>query len=151
MDKNPDIRIVEYDEMYALETVKMWRASMERALGIQDKHTWAQQLHYLAEIVREYQMFLAIDNATDTVVGMLALGGTEVDQLFVHVDYQRRGIGARLIELAKSLSPGMLRLYTFEVNSGAQAFYEKQGFRIVGRGVEKVSGKADIRYEWVQG
>ena len=150
MDQGLEIEIIEYDTMYALETIKMWRASTEKVLGIKDKHTWTQQLDYLAEIVREYQVVLAIDHRTGTVIGMMAMAGSEVDHLYVHVDYQRRGIGTRLIELAKVLSPGMLRLYTFDVNTGAQAFYRKNGFRIIGRGVEKTSGKADIRYEWVR-
>ena len=150
MDEGLDIRIVEYETMYALETVRMWRASVEAALGMKDKHTWAQQLGYLAEIVREYQVYVAIDNRTDRLVGMMAMAGTELDHLYVHVDYQRRGIGTRLIELTKALSPGMLRLYTFEVNTGAQEFYQRNGFRIIGRGVEKASGMADIRYEWVK-
>ena len=38
------IEITEYDKKYALETVKMWRASMEKALGIKDSHTWEEQL-----------------------------------------------------------------------------------------------------------
>ena len=33
----------------------------------------------------------------------------------------------------KELSGGKLRLFTFEVNEGAQAFYEKNGFRFVGK------------------
>ena len=145
------INIIDYDDKYALETVQMWRASMERALGVKDQHSWEEQLEYLKSIMQKYRVHLALEAENDKVVGMMATGGTELDQLYIHVDYQGKGIGSRLLELAKESSPGKLQLYTFEVNKGAQTFYEKHGFKIIHRGIEPESGMADIRYEWVKG
>jgi len=124
---------------------------MEKALGVKDHHSWEEQLNYLKTIVKENRMYLAIEEQTDKVVGMMAVGGSELDQLYIHVDYQGIGIGTKLLNLAKELSPGKLQLYTFEVNKGAQLFYEKHGFTIIDRGIESQSGMADIRYEWVKG
>ena len=151
MNTRQNIKIIEYDEKYAFDTVKMWRASMEKALGVKDHHSWEEQLNYLKTIVKENRMYLAIEEQTDKVVGMMAVGGSELDQLYIHVDYQGIGIGTKLLNLAKELSPGKLQLYTFEVNKGAQLFYEKHGFTIIDRGIESQSGMADIRYEWVKG
>ena len=150
MNNRQPIRIIEYDEKYALDTVKMWRASMEEALGVKDNHSWEEQLDYLKAIVRENRVYLGVEESADKVVGMMAVGGSELDQLYIHVDYQGMGIGTQLLDLAKELSPGKLQLYTFEVNKKAQLFYEKHGFTIIGRGVESNSGMADIRYEWVK-
>ncbi len=144
------IKIIEYNEIYALNTVRMWRASMEAALGIKDTHSWAEQLGYLQQIAAKHRLYLALDEATNQVVGMMAVGGSELDQLYIHVDYQGRGIGTRLLNLAKALSPGTLLLYTFAVNQPAQRFYEKHGFTISARGIESQSGLADIRYAWVR-
>ena len=144
-------KIIEYQEKYALETVQMWRASMEWALGIKDEHSWEEQLDYLKSIAQKYRVYLAVEGLSSKIVGMMAVGGTELDQLYIHVDYQGRGIGTQLLDLAKELSPGKLQLYTFEVNKVAQLFYEKHGFTAIGRGVESQSGMADIRYEWVIG
>jgi ribosomal protein S18 acetylase RimI-like enzyme len=144
-------KIIDYDQKFALETVKMWRASMERALGIKDEHSWEEQLDYLKSITQKFSVFLAVKENTGKIVGMMAIGGTELDQLYIHVDYQGMGIGTRLVNLAKELSPGKLQLYTFEVNKGAQLFYEKHGFTVIGRGIETQSGMADICYEWVIG
>jgi ribosomal protein S18 acetylase RimI-like enzyme len=148
MHDKQTITIIDYDDRYALATVQMWRASMERALGITDPHSWDEQLDYLRHIVQTNRVYLALDATTDQVVGMMAIGGTELDQLYIHVEYQGRGIGTRLLNLAKAVSPGTLQLYTFAVNTHAQAFYERHGFRIIRRGVERESGMADIRYEW---
>jgi len=40
-----------------------------------------------------------------------------VDQLYIHPDFQRRGIGKALLDFARSLSPGRLWLYTLQINT----------------------------------
>jgi len=157
MSKSNPINIIEYREEYAWPTVRMWRASMEQALGVKDPHTWEGQVNYLNHLATTYTIYLAINNATQEetgsevgqVVGFIVFGDTELDQLYIHVDYQGMGIGPRLLALAKEQSPGKLQLYTFAVNENAQRFYERHGFYIIGRGIERESGMADIRYEWV--
>lgn len=143
------ITIVPYEERYAWPTVRMWRASMERALGVKDPHSWEEQLNYLYHLAADKAVYLAIEEGTDQVVGFLVLDGSELDQLYIHVDHQGAGIGTQLLNLAKEQSPGKLQLYTFAVNENAQRFYERHGFYIIGRGVERESGMADIRYEWL--
>jgi len=144
-----DITLIEYDDQYSRDTAAMWRASKEKALGVQTIHSVDNHLDFLrTKLVKSNTVYLAIDQRSDLVVGIMAIHGTELNQLYIHVDYQRIGIGTRMLNLAKKLSPGKLQLYTFEVNSGAQAFYEQHGFVIIGRGHENQEGLSDIRYEW---
>lgn len=149
MKHNPKIEIIPYAEKYAEETVRMWRDSKEKAIGVKDIHDFADHLNFLKTIlVRENKVFLAIDGEKDKPVGILAIDGNELKQLYIHTDYQGTGIGTRLLEIAKELSGGCLRLFTFEVNRGAQAFYEKHDFKIIGRGCENEENLPDILYEW---
>lgn len=150
MDKSPKVRLIPYQSKFGMETVKMWRASMEAALGIKDEHSWDDQLSYLREIAEKYQVYLAIVDDKGQIVDMMAAGGGELDQFYVDVGCQGRGVGTVLLNKAKKISPGRLGLYTFAVNKGAQSFYEKHGFQIIARGIESKSGMADIRYEWVE-
>lgn len=150
MPHNNSINIIPYEERYTWPTVHMWRASMERALDIQDQHTWEEQTNYLRHLATTCTVYLAVETETDQVVGFIVFHGTELEQLYIHVDYQGMGIGLRLLNLAKERSPSKLQLYTFAVNEKAQRFYERNGFYIIGRGIEKESGMADIRYEWVK-
>ena len=84
----------------------------------------------------------------NNVVGLMATDGKFVNQLYVHPEFQRIGIGSRLLTLAKERSLGKLRLYTFEVNICAQQFYEKHEFKIIGRGNDNEEKLPDILYEW---
>lgn len=145
------IKLIEYNKKYNLETVKMWQASMEKALGIKSGYSFAEQVDYFNGLVKKNNAYLAIEKSSNKVVGLMIMGGSELEQLYIHLDYQGMGIGTQLLNLAKELSPEKLQLYTFEVNKKAQRFYEKHGFTIIGRGIESDSGMADIRYEWVEG
>jgi ribosomal protein S18 acetylase RimI-like enzyme len=151
MSISANIKIIDYDDKYALDAVRMWRDSKEKALGIKDVHSFDDHLGFLGtKLTKENKVYLAIDERTDNVVGIMAIAGSELNQLYIHAGYQGMGIGSRLLKIAKELSPGKLQLFTFEVNKGAQAFYEKHGFTIIGRGHENEENLPDLRYEWVK-
>ncbi|CAN7546294.1 N-acetyltransferase family protein [Rossellomorea sp. LjRoot5] len=139
--------IISFDPQYAEETVAMWRESKERAIGQKEKHSVESHLYFLSQILHEeFEIDLALLDGK--VVGMSAYNETEISQLYIHVEYQGRGIGRMLLEKAKAKSGGRLTLYTFEVNRNAQMFYEKNGFVVIGRGHENEENLPDIRYEW---
>ena len=61
------------------------------------------------------------------VVGYIAFHEGWIDHLFIHPDRQGAGLGPAL--LAKALEDGTERkLWTFQKNARARAFYEKRGF-----------------------
>ena len=145
-----DIRIIAYDPAYAEETVHMWRKSKEEAIGQAELHTFEDQVHFLNNILSvDYKIYLAIDCSTNSVAGMLACNQTEINQLYIHTNYQGKGLGAKFLEIAKSNSEGTLTLYTFEINHKAQHFYEKHGFQVIGRGYENEENLPDIQYQWI--
>ena len=88
--------------------------------------------------------------ADDRVVAMLVVAPGWIEQLYVDPAQHRRGIGSRLVDLAKERSPQGLTLWTFQVNDRARRFYERHGFVAVeltdGSGNEE--RQPDVRYEW---
>jgi ribosomal protein S18 acetylase RimI-like enzyme len=126
----------------------MWRDSKERAIGQKEIHSVENHLHFLNHILtKKYQIDLAL--VDDKVVGMIAYNEREISQLYIHIGYQGIGIGKTLLKKVKEQSSGRLTLYTFEVNKNAQRFYEKHGFKIIGRGQENEENLPDILYEWI--
>jgi len=84
------------------------------------------------------------------VVGLLVLRDDWIDQLYVDPDLTGRGIGARLLALAKRERPHGLHLWTFVSNQAAQRFYERHGFTEVERtdGADNEERPPAIRYVW---
>jgi GNAT superfamily N-acetyltransferase len=86
----------------------------------------------------------------DRVVAMLVVQPGDLDQLYVHPDWQGRGIGRALVDIAKHESPGGLGLYTFQVNVRARRFYERNGFVAdsFGDGSGNEERQPDVHYSW---
>jgi putative acetyltransferase len=61
------------------------------------------------------------------VKGMIHIQGAEIRELYVDYFFQNQGIGAELIEFAKSNFPVRF-LWAIEKNTGAIRFYENHGF-----------------------
>lgn len=93
---------------------------------------------------------VSVVEVNSTVVGLLALASGWIEQLYVDPDWQRRGIGERLVGLAKRQEPLGLQLWTFQINRQAQQFYEQHGFAAVQwtDGSANEEREPDVRYIW---
>ena len=148
MEEN-NIKIIEFEPQYAEETVKIWRESKERAIAQKEMHSFEDHVLFLNKILNiDSKIYIAIYK--NKVVGIIAFNEDEVNQLYIHIDYQGEGLGRKFLELAKANSKGRLTLSTFEINHKAQRFYERNGFKIIGRGFENEENLDDIKYEWVR-
>jgi ribosomal protein S18 acetylase RimI-like enzyme len=98
----------------------------------------------IAAEVASAEVWLA--DAEGELVGMLVLAQHHIAHLYVAATHQHQGIGGRLVDQAKRLSPTRLDLITAERNHGARRFYEAHGFFAIGRAGEPA--RADLRYEW---
>jgi len=83
------------------------------------------------------------------LVALLVLDNRWLAQLYVDPELTGRGLGSRLVNLAKELHPNGLDLWTFQSNVGARRFYVQHGFAALettdGANEE---GAPDVHYQW---
>ena len=128
----------------------VWLRSFDAALPtVRRAHSDDEVRGWIREILLPgHEVWVA--EADGAVVGMLALSQGWVDQLYLDPDWRGRGVGERLVELARQRQPSGLQLWTFQVNEAAQRFYERQGFVAVEwtEGAANEEGEPDVRYVW---
>jgi len=136
-----------YRAEYGLETVKMMRESFHRAMSL-EQHNRFDELEKHLNFFAKYPLDcvrVAVDKTSSTIIGCIVLDGVELEQLYVHVDYQRKGIGSKLMALAKTQSPDRLELFTFNKNIQAQSGHASINGNPWAKTREQL---ADIRYIW---
>ncbi len=131
------------------ETAAVWHESKRAAFP----YVEAQQRRTLDDDRARFRDVIAVEHTvwiaelTGRVAGLMAIQGDFIDQLFVRTDLQRRGVGTALLRKAMELSPGSLRLFTFQRNQPARRFYERHGFRAVRFGTSPPpENEPDVEY-----
>ena len=136
------------DDVEAIASVL--RQSMDAALPFLPKlHTPDEDVAFMREhLLPSNQVFVARDVA-DRVIGYIAFDETWVNHLYLLPDATKKGLGTRLLEIAKS-ERAYLQLWCFQRNENARRFYSKQGFVLVREtdGAENEEKEPDALYEW---
>jgi GNAT superfamily N-acetyltransferase len=103
--------------------------------------------HFAGTVLPHRDVWVADEGGT--VVALLVLEPGWVDHLYVEPSRTGEGIGARLLDHAKSEQPGGLDLWAFRSNTGARRFYERHGFTAVAfTEGDNEEGEPDVRYHW---
>ena len=143
------IRRARIDE--AAPTADVWiRSRRASAPHIPESvHSDAEVRVWFEEVVLPTRDVWVAEDA-DVIVALLALEEEWIDQFYVHPDHVGRGVGGRLMAVAKEQRPAGLKLWTFAANAGARRFYERHGFiATASTEGDNEEGAPDIRYEWV--
>ena len=114
--------------------IRIWLAASVRSHSFIDKAYWEEK----AEAMRTLYLPLSEivvdeDRATGEVVAFMAFVEDYLAALFVAPAHQKRGVGSRLLALAKKMR-GTLDL----------SVYAENGFRITGERIEEVTGRTEL-------
>jgi putative acetyltransferase len=140
------IRRLSLSEMDQAATIHR-TALDERLPWLAGLHTPAQDRWFFRErVFADCAVWGAVDEA---VVGFIALREGWIDQLYVLPLWQGQGVGQALMLVAKAAWP-RLQLWTFQRNTLARRFYEKQGFAEVinSDGSRNEEHEPDVMYQW---
>jgi ribosomal protein S18 acetylase RimI-like enzyme len=129
----------------------LWRVAREKSLPEFQRakgHFFYEDRDYFRDhMLLENQVFVV--ESAEVPVAFMAMRAEFIDHLYVHPDFQNRGIGKMLLDYARQLSPGHVWLYTLQINMNARAFYEKNGFTAEKFGVSPPpESEPDVEYHW---
>jgi GNAT superfamily N-acetyltransferase len=101
----------------------------------------------------ERETWVAVAADGRLLIGMMVLGRTMLEQLYLLPEARGAGIGDRFIAIAKERRPEGFQLYAFQVNGPACRFYERHGLVAVeyGDGSGNQEHEPDVRYAWTPG
>lgn len=110
-------------------------------------HSADEDLRFLRRLIDEAEVTVAA--GWRVPVGFMARDGEVIHALYLAPRVRGRGLGARLLGLAKAQSP-RLTLWAFQANERARAFYAREGFREVEftDGAGNDEKLPDVRLEW---
>jgi GNAT superfamily N-acetyltransferase len=145
-----EIELRPADQRDAGPIADVYLASFHATYDFPLAHTDEQVRQWIADVLVPTREVWLADAPGRGVVALLALTSDMLDQLYVAPGWTGRGIGSRLISLAKARRPHGLDLYTFQVNASARRFYERNGFAEIalGSGSDNEEGQPDVRYAW---
>jgi GNAT superfamily N-acetyltransferase len=138
-----------------LDLVDMDAAARVHRAAFDERLPWLAGLHtpeedrqfYRTQVFRDCAVWGAGDGAE--LVGVVAFRPMWIDQLYVMPSSQGRGIGSKLLDIARA-EQRSVSLWTFQRNAPARRFYEGRGFVAIQEtdGAGNEEREPDILYRW---
>jgi ribosomal protein S18 acetylase RimI-like enzyme len=143
------LRTATPDDAPALADIHV-RARRECMSYLPDVHTPEDVLAWVREILPQHdEVWVAEQDGR--IVGFFMLSDSFLYHLYVYPELHGQGAGSLLFERVKELSPEGFRLWVFQRNTQARAFYEHRGMRVVELtdGSRNEEREPDALYEWL--
>ncbi|SFC84091.1 Ribosomal protein S18 acetylase RimI [Parapedobacter composti] len=138
---------VERHEIFAAQPADVSRLLEIWEASVRATHHFLSEgdIRYFLPLVRDKYIpsleVYGIRNLDDKIMGFMGLAENKVEMLFIHPDDAGRGLGAFLIAKAVKLKGKPLFVDVNEQNPAAIRFYERIGFKSIGRSELDATGK----------
>ena len=124
--------------------IRIWLEASILSHSFIDKAYWEEK----ADAMRTLYLPLSevvVDEDKDTgeVIAFIAFVEDYLAALFGAPAHQKKGVGSRLLALAKKMRD-TLELSVYAENERAVAFYRKNGFRMTDKRIEEMTGHTEL-------
>ncbi|MDR6487627.1 putative acetyltransferase [Chryseobacterium vietnamense] len=139
------------------EMLQLFRATIDEVCkkdyDLQQREAWksgADHEERWIKVIRDQYVLLALTE--NKIAGFCTLDqGNYIDLLFVHKDYQHKGIATLLYQqIEKEALLNNKKALTADVSKTARPFFEKSGFQVVQEKTVSVKGVAMINYKMIK-
>ncbi|WP_336703604.1 GNAT family N-acetyltransferase [Chryseobacterium indologenes] len=122
---------------YDLQQLEAWKS------GTENRERWVK-------VITEQYVLVAVTE--NKIAGFCTLDqGNYIDLLFVHKDFQHRGIATLLYQqIEKEALLKKKKELTADVSKTAKSFFEKSGFKVIQEQTVYVKGVAITNYKMVK-
>lgn len=132
------------------ELTSLFLAARRQAMPwLRQVHSDEETLWWMGNVVlRELSVRVATQDGT--IAGFAAIQPGWLDHLYIAPSRQRAGLGTRLLAEAQRIGGDPLRLWVFQRNLAARAFYRRHGFVEEERtdGAANEEREPDVRMIW---
>ena len=106
---------------------------------------WKGNFELVKELLLRAEVYVYEDN--QEIQGFIGLNGEYIEGIFVSDKNQSQGIGEQLLNYIKNKKP-KLSLSVYQKNSRAISFYQREGFEIQCKDLDKATGEKEYVMMW---
>ena len=106
---------------------------------------WKGNFKLVKELLLQAEVYVYENN--QEIQGFIGLNGEYIEGIFVSNENQSQGIGERLLNYIKN-KKSKLSLSVYQKNSRAISFYQREGFEIQYKDLDKATGEKEYIMLW---
>ncbi|MGM0216125.1 N-acetyltransferase [Enterococcus sp. AZ109] len=129
------------------EIAQLWLMSNLAAHSFIAADYWKNNYSEVLEMLPNAQLFTYYHEGE--LAGFLGLMNEYIAGIFVKKEYQNRGIGQMLLAKAKKKHDS-LTLAVYQKNQNAYCFYQKQGFKLLGKKLDSQTNEVEYQMSWTK-
>lgn len=108
---------------------------------------WESNFLPVKEMLLQAEVYVYIDECKNEIEGFIGLEETYIAGIFVRKEARSEGIGKALLDFIKEKKQE-LTLNVYQKNVRAVRFYERQGFQIIDRYMDKNTAEKEYLMRW---
>ena len=108
---------------------------------------WESNFLTVKKMLLQAEVYVYIDECKNEIEGFVGLEETYIAGIFVRKEARSKGSGKALLDFIKEKKQE-LTLNVYQKNERAVRFYERQGFQIIDRSIDKNTAEKEYLMRW---